>query len=375
MNEIAIYIHIPFCDHKCIYCDFYSITKRENIDPFIEAIKAEILLNILYLKGKNITSIFFGGGTPSLLLPNQIGDILSVLYKNFDVSQNVEITLETNPGTVDLEKLKEFKRVGINRLSIGVQSFQNEELKFLTRIHDRALAIETVENGSKAGFYNINLDLIFNLPKQTWKIWEDNLNQAVKLPITHISAYSLILERGTILNKMVLDKKIKMNDDDFDASLYEFTLKFLSNHNFSQYEVSNFCKSDFECKHNLAYWQHQDYIGFGPSAHSFYRNKRWWNFSGVKQYINKIAKEKNAICGSEKLTSAELQDEFIMLALRSNGLNLDKLKKEYGNTWLLKNNIRITKLIDDEFMINDNGILKFTSKGYPLCDEILLQFK
>ncbi len=375
MNELAIYIHIPFCDHKCIYCDFYSITKRDNIEPFLEAIKAEILLNTLYLREKKIISIFFGGGTPSLLSPNQIGDILSVLYKNFDISQNAEITLETNPGTVDLQKLKDFKQVGINRLSIGVQSFNNDELNFLTRIHDKALAVETVENGSNAGFENINLDLIFNLPKQTRQIWEDNLKQAVSLPITHISAYSLILERGTILNKLVLDKKVKMNADDFDASLYEFTLEFLSNNSFSQYEVSNFCKSGFECKHNLAYWQHQDYIGFGPSAHSFCKNKRWWNYSGVKQYINKITKEKNAICGSEKLTSAELLDEFIMLALRSNGLNLDLLKKEYGNTWLLKNDSYIAKLVDDKFMINDNGILKFTSKGYPLCDEILLQFK
>jgi len=161
MKKLAIYIHIPFCDHKCIYCDFYSITKTENIEPFLDAIRTEIINKSNYLKGNEITSIFFGGGTPSLLTPKQISSILQIFFEKFNVSKSAEITLETNPGTVDLLKLKEFKNIGINRLSIGVQSFNNNELKFLTRIHDKELAIETVVNGNIAGFENINLDLIF----------------------------------------------------------------------------------------------------------------------------------------------------------------------------------------------------------------------
>ncbi len=374
MSKISVYIHIPFCDHKCIYCDFYSITKTENLDLFLVALKEEIL-DCNYFDENIITSIFFGGGTPSLLSPKQIGEILQVFYQNFDVSNSAEITLETNPGTVDLEKLKEFKNVGINRLSIGVQSFNNEELKFLTRIHDKNLAIETVKNGREAGFKNINLDLIFNLPKQTREIWESNLKIALELPISHISAYSLILERGTILNKMVLDKKVEMNEEDFDASLYEYTIDYLSSRNFNQYEVSNFCKKGYECEHNLAYWQHKNYIGFGPSAHSFFNNKRWWNFSGVKQYITKVKNNGNAICGNEELTKQELLDEFVMLAMRSKGLDLNKLENIYGDNWLIRNEGYIDELIFNKFLIENDNFIKFTSKGYIFCDEILLKFK
>jgi oxygen-independent coproporphyrinogen-3 oxidase len=374
-NQIAIYIHIPFCDHKCIYCDFYSITKTENVNEFIKAIKVEILNSKKYFENSEVSSIFFGGGTPSLLTPKQIDEILTTIITICKISQTAEITLETNPGTVDLEKLKDFKSVGINRLSVGVQSFDDEELRFLTRIHDKKLAITTIENGSKAGFENINLDLIFNLPKQTRAIWNSNLKTAISLPITHISAYSLILERGTILNKMVLDNKISMNEDDYDASLYESTIEFMTQNKFNQYEVSNFCKDGFECKHNLAYWQHKNYIGLGPSAHSFFNNKRWWNFSGVKQYVKKIEEFGNAIRGEEIVTPNQLQDEFIMLALRSNGINVSQLKNIHGNEWLIQNQSYINELKQNKYLVEDESFIKFTSKGYLLCDEILLSFK
>jgi oxygen-independent coproporphyrinogen-3 oxidase len=374
-NQIAIYIHIPFCDHKCIYCDFYSITKTENVNEFIKAIKVEILNSKKYFENSEVSSIFFGGGTPSLLTPKQIDEILTTIITICKISQTAEITLETNPGTVDLEKLKNFKSVGINRLSVGVQSFDDEELRFLTRIHDKKLAITTIENGSKAGFENINLDLIFNLPKQTRAIWNSNLKTAISLPITHISAYSLILERGTILNKMVLDNKISMNEDDYDASLYESTIEFMTQNKFNQYEVSNFCKDGFECKHNLAYWQHKNYIGLGPSAHSFFNNKRWWNFSGVKQYVKKIEEFGNAIRGEEIVTPNQLQEEFIMLALRSNGINVSQLKNIHGNEWLIQNQSYINELKQNKYLVEDESFIKFTSKGYLLCDEILLSFK
>jgi len=375
MKSFSIYIHIPFCDHKCIYCDFYSIIKTDNIPNFVESIKKEIVLNSGLMMESEITSIFFGGGTPSLLSPRMIEEILNRLTKNYKISSNCEVTLETNPGTVDLEKLKDFRSIGINRLSIGVQSFNNDELKFLTRIHDKALAIETVENVSKAGFENINLDLIFALPKQTKEIWESNLSIAIQLPITHISAYSLILERGTILNKLVLDGKVKMHDVDFDASLYETTIDFMVNNDFNQYEVSNFCKTGFECKHNLAYWEHKNYIGFGPSAHSFVDGKRWWNFSGVKQYIDKINRNKSAICGREKLGKEELLEEYVMLAMRSKGLDLNMLENMYGNDWILRNRDYLNALLKNNFINENENFINFTSKGYLLCDEILQKFK
>ncbi len=373
MKKIAIYIHIPFCDHKCIYCDFYSIIKTENISRFIYALKMEISSADFLMSEIEITSIFFGGGTPSLLSPKQIEEILNLFKTNCKLSSNCEITLETNPGTVDFQKLKDFKKIGINRLSIGVQSFNNEELKFLTRIHNKQLAFKTINDGAKAGFENINLDLIFSLPKQTKEIWSSNLKTASELPITHISAYSLILERGTILNKLVLDGKVKMLNSNFDASLYEYTIDYLSKKNFEQYEVSNFAVKGFESTHNLSYWGHKNYLGFGPSAHSFVDGKRWWNFSGVKQYISKIEKKGNAKCGNEILTRDELLDEYVMLSLRSKGLNLLYLKKIYGNEWLLKNEIFINELINNNYLIKSDNFIKFTDKGYSLCDEILVK--
>ena len=373
MKKIAIYIHIPFCDHKCIYCDFYSIIKTENVPGFISCIKKEISTYDGMLNDTEITSIFFGGGTPSLLDPELIGEILDVFVKNYKISLNCEITLETNPGTVDFHKLKDFKKIGINRLSIGVQSFNNAELKFLTRIHDKQLAINTVEDGAKAGFKNINLDLIFALPKQTWETWKSNLEIATQLPINHISTYSLILERGTILNKLVLDGKVKMQDSDFDASLYEFTIGYLLENNFLQYEVSNFTKKGYESIHNLSYWGHKNYLGFGPSAHSFLDGKRWWNFSGLKHYINEIETNGNAVRGEETLTKEELLSEYIMLALRSNGLNLLDLNKIHGGEWLSRNEGYISELINNNYLLESDNFIKFTDKGYSLCDEILLK--
>ena len=221
MKETAIYIHIPFCDHKCIYCDFYSIISYENVSVYLTALKKEIeFYSAQYSTGRKIISIYFGGGTPSFMEPDYISEIISHVKKFFDVKDDAEITIETNPGTVDKVKLNKFNSAGINRISIGIQSFDNDDLKFLTRIHDSQTAIQTVNDAKEAGFENISIDLIFNLPGQTKEKWKLNLEQAVNLPIMHISAYSLILEKGTILNKMVLDGKIKLQDDDYDAELY-----------------------------------------------------------------------------------------------------------------------------------------------------------
>ena len=218
MKNSALYIHIPFCDHKCIYCDFYSIITKDNIPSFLNSLKNEIdYYSDLYSKDRYFTTIYFGGGTPSLMETGYISEIIDYLNKNFSISENPEITLETNPGTVNQNKLKDFFIAGINRLSIGIQSFDEDDLKFLTRIHDKTTAIDTVYNAVKAGFKNISTDLIFNLPGQTKAKWLDNLKIAVGLPVKHISAYSLILERGTILNKMVLDGKVKIQDEDYDA--------------------------------------------------------------------------------------------------------------------------------------------------------------
>lgn len=372
MKELAVYIHIPFCDHKCIYCDFYSIINYENTYEYLRVLKKEINNSAQnYSSETEVISIFFGGGTPSFMEPDYISEIITTIRNNFQVNSEVEITLETNPGTVDKQKLQDFKSAGINRISIGVQSFDNEELEFLTRIHDSGTAIKTVETAVEAGFNNISIDLIFNLPNQTKDIWKENLKIAYDLPITHISAYSLILERGTILNKMVLDGKVKLQDSDYDADLYEFTIDFLTGKNFLQYEVSNFCLPGYECKHNNAYWRYNDYLGFGTSSHSFINGKRWWNYSSLNFYIEKMKKGNAAIAGEETLTKDQMHDEYVMLAMRSKGLNIADYKNRFDLSWLEKSKDHLDDLKRDGYLSIDNNFIKFTPKGYALCDEIL----
>ncbi len=369
--SLAVYIHIPFCDHKCIYCDFYSIINYQNLNEYLKCLKAEIKYYAdQFLQNRIIDTIFFGGGTPSLMEPKYLEEILQQLYANFNVSKNVEITMETNPGTVSKQKLEEFKAIGINRISIGVQTFDEKELKFLTRIHDKKIAIKTVENAKDSGFENISIDLIFSLPKQSRKTWLNNLEIAVSLPIKHISAYSLILERGTILNKMVLDGKVRMTDEKHDADLYKLTMDYLENKNFNQYEISNFAKVGYECKHNLYYWEYKDYLGFGTAAHSFVNGKRWWNYSSLKQYIDEVKTKKNAVRGKETLTNSEMLKESIMLSLRSKGLNLKNVTN-YSQDWYFKKEKIINSFKEKKYLQEKNGLLSCTKKGYLLCDEII----
>lgn len=375
MTETAIYIHIPFCDHKCIYCDFYSITPLTKTNEYLYCLKREIdFYAEKYGRGRKIISIFFGGGTPSLMEPAYIKEIIDKVKSSFTVAENAEITLETNPGTVNRKKVEGFINGGINRISIGIQSFDNRDLEFLTRIHDSTLAEKTVFYAYDAGCHNISLDLIFNLPGQTLRKWSLNLQRAIALPINHISAYSLILERGTILNKMVLDGKVKIQDEDTDAKFYEHTIDFLSRHGFRQYEVSNFAKEGFECVHNNAYWRYKDYLGFGTSAHSFAGSSRWWNYSSLSLYNNAVNEKGEAVAASEILTGEQMLEEYIMLALRSKGINLDELEARFGGGWLKANESLIASLIESGLLINENNFLKLSPKGYTICDEILTRF-
>lgn len=371
MKNTAIYIHIPFCDHKCIYCDFYSLINYQSVEDYLPAIKKEInFYSQKYSDSRIVDTVFFGGGTPSFMSPNYIEEIISIINKNFKLSKNAEITLETNPGTVTKNKLKEFIQSGVNRISIGIQTFDDNELKFLTRIHNKQTAIETVKNAADSGFENISVDLIFSLPNQSRKTWQSNLETAIDLPIKHISAYSLILEKGTILNKMVLDGKINMNSENHDAELYSITMDFLKANLFEQYEISNFAKQGFQCKHNLYYWQYNDYLGFGTAAHSFVNGKRWWNYSSLKKYISEINNNGYAVRGEEKLSNNQMIEEIIMLGLRSKGLDLNMIETFSSNWYFEKRNI-INSFIKESYLQKSNSFLSCTKKGYMVCDEII----
>jgi oxygen-independent coproporphyrinogen-3 oxidase len=372
MKDSAIYIHIPFCDHKCIYCDFYSIITSENIERFLFSLKKEIKsYSKTYSEDKIYKSIYFGGGTPSLMEPGYLREIILYLKDNYNISDDAEITMETNPGTVDKEKLFLFHNAGINRISIGIQSFDNDDLKFLTRIHDKDTAIQTVLTAGETGFENISIDLIFNLPGQTKEKWEMNLQKAVELPVKHCSAYSLILEKGTILNKMVLDGKVSIQDEDCDAELYELTIEFLEAHGFIQYEVSNFTKPGYECRHNNAYWRYRDYLSFGPSSHSFMNGRRWWNFSSLKHYISEIEINGTAVANFEDISRETALNEYVMLALRSKGLDLNEFQQKFGSSWISKNKDFFANLLEHKLISEKNRFISLTPRGYSLCDEIL----
>lgn len=376
----SLYIHIPYCDTKCVYCDFYSIENHESKKEFLNSLLKEIsIVAQTYSKQDIFETIFFGGGTPSLLSPNELESILLSLNNNFTVSENAEITLEANPGTVNLEKLKSYRSLGVNRISFGVQSFHEDELKFLSRIHSVDQARDAVNLSRKAGFDNLNIDLMFSLPKQTEQKLKYSLNEAFQLSPEHISAYSLIVEPNTPLFNLVKNKIVSPLPPDDDADLYKVTLEEMEKNGFHQYEVSNFCKSGFHSKHNSNYWNHSNYLGFGPSAHSFWKinsnnAKRWWNHRNITQYCNDISNGILPIFSSEQLTTKELLQESLFLGFRSQGIEVKSFNKEYGFDIFTKYSSNINRYIQENLMMFENNMLRLTQQGYMVCDSISESF-
>jgi oxygen-independent coproporphyrinogen-3 oxidase len=370
----GIYLHIPFCEKKCIYCDFYSVENLNLLSDFAELIVKEIEIfksESEFVDDAIFDTIYFGGGTPSLLEPSQFEKILNSLFKNFKILTNAEITVETNPGTVDKRKLIEFRKTGINRISFGVQSFFDDDLTFLGRIHTSEDALNCVKFAFESGFENVSVDLIFGLPGQDKNKWLANLEKTIELNIPHVSAYNLIVERGTPLYELVKFGKVKIPDDDKQAELYELTIEFFENAGYKHYEVSNFAKDGFECRHNLKYWQYENYIGFGPSAHSFWINKRWWNVANLEKYVKAINSDKLPIANFEILNKEKMIEEFIYLGLRSTGIDLKKFKNKFGFDFLCLEIIdEINELKNLNFIVVEENFVKLTRKGFMLCDKI-----
>jgi oxygen-independent coproporphyrinogen-3 oxidase len=382
----GLYIHIPFCEHKCIYCDFYSLapavpsdqdqSQTTMIARFLACLDHEIDLQGEKFKSDDAyQTVFFGGGTPSLLAPAAVGKILKKLSAKFSIHPDAEITLETNPGTVDVQKLKKFRDAGINRLSVGIQSFHDGDLRFLTRIHSSETARSCIRDAFEAGFEDVSIDLIFSLPRQTPERWRFNLEQAVALRPTHLSCYSLIVEPGTPLFSMVRNKLITPREPEADAGLYLSTIEFLSEHGYRQYEVSNFAKPGFESRHNKNYWNHTPYLGFGPSAHSYKDRKRWWNISDLGLYSEMLERGQLPLAGSEDLTGRQLQEETIFLGLRSGGIDLEKYREQFGYDLLETYKKPADSCIREGLAFLQGNCFSLTARGYALCDEICLLFR
>ncbi len=370
----GVYIHIPFCEKKCNYCDFYSIENDAQTDEYINSLCMELSRRAeLYGKNIPVETVFFGGGTPSKLTAEQLDKIINCISKNFDLSNLTEFTIECNPGTNFVRNLPHYKKFGINRISIGVQSFVDEELKYLDRIHTAKEAKLSIQQTLDSGFDNVNVDIIFSLPNQTPQSLAFTLEQLLSFDIQHISAYSLIYEKGTKLYNKLQKGEIKPLNEDEDYTFYKTINSYLSSAGFNQYEVSNYAKKSKECQHNLKYWRRCEYFGFGASAHSFYQEKRYWNYRSINKYISLLKKGTLPIEGSEALNFEQRLYEEIMLGLRSSGIELPYIAIYYS-VHLLDSQAK--EIIDDWVnrglaTCQDNW-LRLTNNGYFLCDKLTL---
>jgi oxygen-independent coproporphyrinogen-3 oxidase len=379
----GLYLHIPFCEHKCIYCDFYSIApngERAGFDAlirrFLDALGREITLRTAApFTDEQFDTVFFGGGTPSLLAPSDVSAIVERLRSSFRITPDAEVTLEANPGTVDRTRLAEFRTAGINRLSIGIQSFHADDLAFLTRIHSADQARACVRDAFDAGFHNVSVDLIFALPGQTEERWRSNLEEALALGPTHLSCYSLIVEPNTPLFRMVETHQVAPLGTEQDAAQYEQTMDILTRNGFEQYEVSNFARPGFRSRHNIGYWNHSNYLGFGPSAHSFWIDKRWWNTAQLQTYLDRLANDRLPSAGEERLTTAQMMEEAIFLGLRSDGIDIPSFEGRFGMDLRARYGRTIEGICEQHLAEIRGGRLTLTPRGYAVCDEICQLFR
>lgn len=368
----GIYIHVPFCKSKCIYCDFYSIALKSLIPDYCKAISKEISLRKSQLTDKNINTIYFGGGTPSSLSIEEIKGILSSISSNYDIGSNAEITFEANPENLDAEYLSSLRKIGINRLSIGIQSFDDEMLKFLKRRHTAQKAIDCIKIARDCGFNDISIDLIYGINGRTNEMWEQELDIAFSLPITHISCYCLGIEEGTLLHRYTQEGKYKPADD--ETCLQQFLIfdQKVRENGFEHYEISNAGKPKFHSRHNSSYWDRTEYLGFGPAAHSYYNNTRSWNIANVKEYCEKID-ENDGYSTAEQLNPDDIFEETLMLGLRTaKGLNLAEIEENFGRQKANHLKDAIAKLPEDLYTFNGQQF-SLTAKGMFVSNGIILE--
>lgn len=363
----GIYIHIPFCKKKCRYCDFKSFADKDDcFDAYVSAVIKEME----YYCGENIDTVFIGGGTPTVLPAKMLCRLTDAVFKNFNVSADYEFSIEANPGTLDDEKIKALSGSGVNRISVGVQSFDDGELKALGRIHSAQTAYNTICRLSELGFSNINADIMTALPSQTEEGLLKTVNRLIELPLAHISAYSLIIEDGTPMAEDYKKGFLKLPDEDCDRNMYSSLVKRLAENGFERYEISNFAKRGCECRHNIKYWQCDEYIGLGAAAHSYIGNERFSNTSELNKYIN------GEYCRSiETLTEADKKAEFIFMGLRMRrGISEAEFKKRFNMSFRDTYKKQLEKFIGAGFMKEENGFFAFTQKGADVSNSILCEF-
>ena len=371
-DQAGLYIHIPFCLSKCGYCSFYSIKSVHLIPEYIAALKKEIKYyrNIF----SSFDTIYIGGGTPSLLSAQQIDDLISTVNKYFDIDRQAEITMEVNPGDVSLEYFQALRNLGINRLNIGVQSFDDKILQLLGRRHSAKEAIAAIDAARTAGYDNLGIDLIYGVHGVSIKSWKNTLKKSVSFKPEHISCYQLSLNDRTPLYKKYSSEGWKLPDENTELKLLLTTAVELENAGYIHYEVSNFARKDkFKSRHNQKYWRHSPYLGLGTAAHSFLNNRRWWNKSAVKTYLNEIAQGKMPVEDTETLLAEQLQLEALFLGLRTKaGIDLKRYQTKYGIDLLADKKTIIDALIKNKLVEVKDGFLRPTRAGMAVADSLAL---
>jgi oxygen-independent coproporphyrinogen-3 oxidase len=371
--SLGIYIHIPFCLSKCPYCDFNSkVIDSDLADEYVKSLIKEIqTFSESQTERMFVETIYFGGGTPSILKTSQLGEILEKVFSSFLVKPDAEISLEANPGTLTKEKVKKLKHSGFNRASLGVQSFREEELKILGRAHNSKQAIKSYKILRKY-FNNLSLDLIFGIPGQSLKTWRGNLNMALKLKPEHLSIYSLTIEETTPFYYLWKQGKLSLPGEEEARKMYLESMNLLKAQGYRQYELSNFAGKGFECQHNLRYWQGKEYIGFGAGAHSYFQGVRWGNVKDVKKYVEGCKKGFSIFDFQERLTSTQKINEFILLGLRmAEGIDLRRLKENLNFDLERVKNEEISEMIKGRFLKRGKDNLRLTKKGILVADSII----
>jgi oxygen-independent coproporphyrinogen-3 oxidase len=370
-NEAGIYIHIPFCKQACHYCDFHFSTNTSSQDSMMQCINKELIIRQTYLPtDTTIQSIYFGGGTPSLVKAKHIERIINNIFTTYKVKQDVEITLEVNPDDVTKKKLTKLKQAGINRLSIGIQSFDDTNLKYLNRAHNKAKAIKSVSIARDLGFDNISIDLIYSIPASNKSTWISDLEIATSLAPNHISAYSLTIEKNTFFGKLKDIGKLKPVNEDESAQQFEILVQTLEDKKYEHYEISNFCLDKQYSTHNRNYWAQKPYIGIGPGAHSYDLKSRQYNIYNNKKYIEGINKGRVPFY-KETLTNKQIINEYIMTTIRTQwGTDTKKLLAEHNYDLTSHKKEPLKYMFDKQLIRLADGVLFLERKGKLLADKI-----
>ncbi len=368
----GLYIHIPFCKSKCLYCDFNSFAGQDEcMAPYFCALEREIEVWSKKLSGKKFDTIYFGGGTPSYAGSSFLCGMIASLKKNFDIEENAEVTIECNPGTIGFEGFLSLKKGGANRLSIGLQSTDNRMLRKLGRIHTAEDFEACFDEARHAGFDNISLDLMYGLPDMTMEDWERTLEKALSFDAEHISVYALKVEDGTPFSKM----RLALPNDDLTADMYEKAVSVFREAGYKRYEISNFAKSGFESRHNQKYWRLDDFLGLGAGAYSCIDGVRFSNEADISAYIGKVSLGGVAICEETPIPLTEQMSEFVFLGLRcEDGISFAEFEKRFGRTIMDVFGEPIKKYVDYGFLILEGDNLRFSDKGFFVSNQILADF-